>query len=284
MNWKNIFIRPLLFVNSMKSLAIVIIFAMFVPITAFAQTPSNFNQIIIETVPDSTDVSVTINGELEQEGNVGLSVWGWFDSDSKEAYEQGYTFTNDNPTHIFDLDYTFQANEVYYVTVTNGGNGQTIKWIPLLVTQEASTNSIEVLPLVLGQLQTTSVLISNQESDLFESVRDENKLLSQETQKKDAVLMEQVMVIQDLASQISNVMYTNSLDSVSLTVAQIEPTTPKETFNGYVDYLSEENILLNQEIEKKNAVLMEQLKVIQDLASKVKNTIFEPTLSNFSLV
>jgi len=155
---------------------------------------------------------------------------------------------------------------------------------PILDSQEASTNSVEVLPLVLGQLQTTSVLITNQESNTFESMRDENRLLSEETQKKNAVLMEQVNVIQDLASQVKNVMYTNSNEFVSLTVAQAQPASPHDTFENYVESLSEENILLSQEIEKKDAVLMEQLKVIQDLASKLKNTIYESTLSNFSLV
>jgi len=266
----------------MKSLAIVVIFAMFVPITAFAQIPTS--QIIIETTPDSTDIIVTINGKLEAEGNVALFVGGLFGSDSKETFEKSYTFTNDNPTHTFDLDYPFQVNQVYYVTVTNGGNGNTIKWIPLLVTEEASTNSIEVLPLVIGQVQTTSVVISNQESNLFESVRDENRLLSQETQKKNAVLMEQVKVIQDLASKVKNVVYTNTNEFVSLTVAQAQPTSAHDTFENYVQSLSEENKLLTQEIEKKDAVLMEQVKVIQDLASKVKNAVFEPTLSNFSLV
>ena len=108
--------------------------------------------------------------------------------------------------------------------------------------------------------------------------------LSEETQNKDAVLMEQVLVIRDLASQVKNVVFTNTVESVSLTVAQTQPASPRDTFKNYVETLSEENKLLMEEIEKKDAILMEQLLVIDDLASKLKNTVSEPILSNFSLV
>ena len=258
----------------MKSLAITVLLVAFLaPITAFAQEP--LNNIIIETPQGSTSIALTVEGEIQYDGQLILYISGYFDSDTKmKVYEEYHTITADNPSHVFELDYPFRANEVYSLTAKNGPGGFGQLWIPNLVTQEASTS--EVLETDFEQVQSTSVLISNEEGGRFVSVRDENKLLYDQVQNKNDVLMEQVMVIKDLASQISNVMYTNSLDSVSLTVAQVE-STPKETFDGYVDYLSEDNILLSEEIEKKDAVLMEQLKVIQELASKVKNTVFEST-------
>jgi len=249
----------------MKSLAILVLLVIFLaPISAFAQEP--LNNIIIESVQGSTDVTVTIEGELQDEGQLSLEISGEFGSNSEPMiYHETHTFTEDNSSYVFELDYSFQANQVYIITAKNGPSGFVASWIPQLITQ---TN--------FEQVQASNVLVSYNEGSRFESVRDDNKLLSEEVQNKNAVLMEQVMVIKDLASQISNVIYTNSLDSVSLTVAQVESTTsPKETFDGYVDYLSEDNILLSEEIVKKDAVLMEQLKVIQELAAQVRNANFD---------
>ena len=247
----------------MKTLAITVLLVIFLaPITAFAQEP--LNNIIVEAPQGSTSIALTVEGEIQYDGQLVLYVSGYFDSDSEmKVYEQVHIITADNPSHVFELDYPFRANEVYSLTAKNGPGSFAQLWIPNLVAQEASTS--EVLETDFEQLQATSVLISNEEAFRFESTRDENLLLYDEVQNKNAVLMEQVMVIKDLASQISNVMYTNSLDSVSLTVAQVE-STPKETFDGYVDYLSEDNVLLSEEIVKNDAVLMEQLKVIQEVA------------------
>jgi hypothetical protein len=184
---------------------------------------------------------------------------------------------------VFELDYPYLINEVYHVSVTYRYDGNTIAWIPILSTGETSTNTNEELPLVLGQMQSTSVLVTNEGAGLFVSLRDENKLLSQEIEKKNAVMMEQVIVIKDLATKISNVKFTKSAEMVSLTVAQAEPTST-QSFEGYLQSLSEENKLLSQEIEKKDAIIMEQLKVIQDLADKVSKVTFDSKSSNFSLV
>jgi len=97
-------------------------------------------------------------------------------------------------------------------------------------------------------------------------------------------MMEQLKVIQDLATKISKVKFTKSADLVSLTIAQAEPTSTQESFEGYLETLNEENKVLSQEIEKKDAVIMEQLKVIQDLAEKVRKVTYESSSSNFSLV
>ena len=267
----------------MKLLVILVIFVIFLaPITTFAQKP--INEIIIEPVPDSTNIAVTIEGELDDEGLVWMTVKGMFGSDSVERWASNAIVTKDNPTFVFELDYPYLPNEVYYVSVSNGYNGLTSSWIPILTTQQVSTNTIEELPLVLGQIQSTSVLVTDEDAGLFVSLRDENKVLSQVIEKKDAVMMEQIKVIQDLATKISNVKFTKSVELVSLTIAQTEPTSAQDSFEGYLETLGEENKLLSQEIEKKDAVIMEQLKVIQDLAEKVRKVTYESTSSNFSLV
>jgi len=75
-----------------------------------------------------------------------------------------------------------------------------------------------------------------------------------------------------------------SFQNEALQIQTMDSGSPQETFGGYLQSLSEENILLTQEIEKKDAIIMEQLKVIQDLAEKVSKISFESKLSNFSLV
>jgi len=267
----------------MKFLVILIMLVIFLaPTTTFAQ--QIVNDVIIEMVPDSTNIAVTVVGEELNEEVVLLRVRGTFDSISDKYFESLGQITKDNPTIVFELDYPFLTNEVYAVTALYGSDGNRIKWIPILSTGETSTNTNEESPLVLGQKQSTSVEVSWGDAGLFVSLRDENRLLSQEIEKKDAVIMEQLKVIQDLAEKISNVKFTKSAELISLTVAQAEPTSTQETFEGYLQSLSEENKLLSQEIEKKDAVIMEQLKVIQDLAEKVSKVTFESTSSNFSLV
>ena len=115
-------------------------------------------------------------------------------------------------------------------------------------------------------MQTTS-------DDLANSLRDENGVLKQELEKKVAVIMEQIKVIQDLASKIENTIYDDHTSKVYLVA---------DTSEDEVQSLIEENKLLKQEIEKKNAVIMEQIKVIQDLASRIKKVVFESTLNYLS--
>jgi len=264
----------------MKLLVILVMFVIFLaPITTFAQ--KQINEIIIEPVPDSTNVAVTIEGELDGE-LVRLQVGGMFGSDTEETKWLSATVTEDNPTFVFELDYPFLPNQVYSLNAINGPAGKSLFWIPLLTTQETSTNTSETLQ--LGKIQSTSLLVSNEDAGVFVSLRDDNKHLSQKIEKKDAVMMEQLKVIQDLAAKISNVKFTKSVEMVSLMVAHAESTSSQETFEGYLQTLGEENKVLSQEIEKKDAVIMEQLKVIQDLAEKVKNVTFEAKSSNFSLV
>jgi len=280
--WKNIFILRFCCNKSMKLLAILVMFVIFLaPITSFAQVP--FNKIIVEPVPDSTNIAVTIEGGLDGE-LLRLRVSGNFGTDSEESKWSSTTLTEDNPSFVFELDYPFLPNEVYTLSARNGVGGKSIAWIPHLTTQETSTKTSEELSLVLGQIQSTSLLVTTEDAGVFVSLRDENKLLSQEIEKKDAVMMEQVKVIKDLAAKISNVKFTKSVEMVSLMAANAESTDSQETFKGYLQTLDEENKLLSQEIEKKDAVILEQLKVIQDLAEKVKNVTFEATSSNFSLV
>jgi len=265
---------------------------MFVPIATYGQT--NFNTIIIEPAPDSNSITVTIEGEIDDGGIVMLYIKGFFGSDPVKSYLQEYTFTEGNPTHVFDLDYPFLPNEVYIVSAINGYTIEELEWIPLTATQQESTskqdtsensNTIEEQQLALALEEPTSKLTTFVDSDLIQSLGEENKLLREEIEKKDAVIMEQIRVIQDLASKLTNAVFSNTIESMPHLIALEEPTGEQTILDDsdLVQSLSEENKLLREEIEKKDAVLMEQIRVIQDLASKLTNAVFESTLNYFSL-
>ena len=262
---------------------------MFVPITIYAQT--DFNTIILEPATDSTDVVVTIEGELDDGGVVILYIEGFFGSNSVGGYSQEHTLTENNPTHVFNLDYPFQPNEVYTATAINGYTHNTLEWVPLPITQEETpsqqdtsenSNTVEEQQLALALEEPTSEQTILDDS--IQSLQEENKMLREEIEKKDAVLMEQIKVIQDLASQITNAVFSNTNDSMIHLIALEEPINEQTILDDSVQSLQEENKMLREEIEKKNAVIMEQIKVIQDLASQLTNAIFEPTLNYFSLV
>jgi len=51
-----------------------------------------------------------------------------------------------------------------------------------------------------------------------------------------------------------------------------------------IEELIDENKKLKEDLEKKDLVIMEQIKVIQNLAAMLKKTIFEPILNYFSIV
>jgi len=264
---------------------------MFVPITIYAQ--SDFNTIILEPAPDSTDVVVTIEGELADDGVVILYIEGFFGSNSVGGYSQEHTLTENNPTHVFDLDYPFLPNEVYKITALNGYTHKILEWVPLPITQEETpsqqdtsenSNTVEEQQLALAIEEQTSEQTTFNDSDLVQSLSEENKMLREEIEKKGAVIMEQIKVIQDLASQITNAVFSNTNDSMIHLIALEEPTSEQTILDDSVQSLREENKMLREEIEKKNAVIMEQIKVIQDLASQLTNAVFEPTLNYFSLV
>jgi len=271
----------------MKSLAILAIFVILTPIAAFGQVPTN--TIIIETFLDSnavaksTDISVTIQGELNDGGLVKLSVNGMFDSNSVKTYEKTHVFTKDNPKYVFELDYPFLSKESYLVTVANGFSSRTIQWVPLPgtleqqkvesssnqeISQSTNTTSGES-PSAVTQEEPANVQSTD---DLAKSLSEENAALKQTLEKKSEVIMEQINVIQDLASKIKNAIYDDQSSKLYLVA---------DTSKVDVQSLMEENKLLKQEIEKKDAVIMEQIKVILDLASKIKNVDFEPTLNYF---
>jgi len=196
----------------------VLILVMFVPIATYGQ--ENFNTIIIETAPDSNAITVTIEGELDDEGNVMLYITGFFGSEPVKSYLQEYTFTEGNPTHVFDIDYPFLPNEVYMVSAINGYTIEELEWIPLTATQQElsskqetseNSNTVEEQQLALA-LEPTSKQTTFDDSDLVQTLSEENKMLKQEIEKKDAVLMEQIKVIQDLASQLTNSVFEPTLN------------------------------------------------------------------------
>jgi len=51
-----------------------------------------------------------------------------------------------------------------------------------------------------------------------------------------------------------------------------------------IEELIGENKKLKEDLEKKDLIIMEQIKVIQNLAAMMKKTIFEPILNYFSIV
>jgi hypothetical protein len=51
-----------------------------------------------------------------------------------------------------------------------------------------------------------------------------------------------------------------------------------------IEELIDENKKLKEDLEKKDLIIMEQIKVIQNLAAMIKKTIFEPILNYFSIV
>ena len=65
----------------------------------------------------------------------------------------------------------------------------------------------------------------------------------------------------------------------------VSPSTI-ETEPSYspLEQLMRENEELKKQVQDKNAIIMEQIKVIQNLASMIKNTIFEPILNYFEIL
>ena len=217
---------------SMKSFvvfAVLVLFVMFNPSETLGQGMAT-NNIVVETLPDSTQIAVTITGELQDDGFSKFVVEGFSGPDySIVVFEETHTFTKNNPTHVFDIDYSFLPGESYLAYGENGWNAEAIVWIPNPVTQEKP---------------------------------EKEKPTTQDT------------------AESSN----KQIDELQFAIPQKEITIEQDTSEDSLQSLIKENEFLKQEIEKKNAVIMEQLKVIQDLAAKVTSTIFEPRMNYFSLV
>ena len=131
------------------------------------------------------------------------------------------------------------------------------------------------MTLSLTEEETTSIPETSDQATIIQSLTEENEFLKQEIEKKNAIIMEQLRVIQDLASQITNTIYVEQSNTIHFVGTSDQATI--------IQSLTEENEFLKQEIEKKNAIIMEQLRVIQDLASQITNTLFYAKLNNFSL-
>ena len=219
----------LLSMKSFAIFAILLLFVMFNPSATFAQkSPTNY--ILLEALLDSNQIAVTITGELHDDGFFKFGVEGLSGSDLNiVVFEQAHTFTKNNPTHVFDIDYPFLPGESYIAYAKNGWNGQAIQWIPNPGTQEKP---------------------------------EKQKPATQDT------------------AESSN----KQIDELQFAIPQKEITIEQDTSEDSLQSLIKENEFLKQEIEKKNAVIMEQLKVIQDLAAKITSTIFEPRMNYFSLV
>jgi len=61
------------------------------------------------------------------------------------------------------------------------------------------------------------------------------------------------------------------------------PTVETKPSVSPLEKLVNENKELKKQLQEKDAVIMEQIKVIQNLASMIKKTIFEPILNYFSI-
>jgi len=74
-----------------------------------------------------------------------------------------------------------------------------------------------------------------------------------------------------------------AIDTDTITVQFVEKSGRIEAdLQQQLDSLKEEVTELKERIEKKDAILMEQLKVISDLVSKIKQTVFEPIWKYFT--
>jgi len=61
------------------------------------------------------------------------------------------------------------------------------------------------------------------------------------------------------------------------------PTIETKPSPSSLEQLTTENQELKNQLQDKNAIIMEQIKVIQNLASMIRNAIFEPILSYFEI-
>ena len=61
------------------------------------------------------------------------------------------------------------------------------------------------------------------------------------------------------------------------------PPIETKPSSSTLEQLTKENQELKKQLEDKNAIIMEQIKVIQNLASMVRNAIFEPILNYFEI-
>jgi len=220
--------------KSFTIFAILVLFVMFNPSTTFGQSATSGespkNNIIVEILPDSTLIAVTITGELYADGFSKFLVKGESGSDANTfVFVDEHTFTENNPTHVFEIDYPFLPDEKYTAFVVNGWTAGSITWIPNPVTQEEA---------------------------------EKEKPTTQDTAETSS----------------------KQINELQFALTQKEITSKQDTSKDSLKSLIQENEFLKQEIEKKNAVIMEQLKVIQDLAAKVSSTIFEPRLNYYSLV
>ena len=60
-------------------------------------------------------------------------------------------------------------------------------------------------------------------------------------------------------------------------------TIETTTSSSILEQLTEENQELKEQLQDKDAIIMEQIKVIQNLASMIRNAIFEPILNYFEV-
>jgi len=61
------------------------------------------------------------------------------------------------------------------------------------------------------------------------------------------------------------------------------PTIETKPSPSLLEQLTKENQELKKQLQDKNAIIMEQIKVIQNLASMIRNAIFEPILNYFEI-
>jgi hypothetical protein len=61
------------------------------------------------------------------------------------------------------------------------------------------------------------------------------------------------------------------------------PSIETKPSSSTLEQLTKENQKLKKQLEDKNAIIMEQIKVIQNLASVIRNAIFEPILNYFEV-
>jgi len=129
-----------------------------------SKNSSNSNDnVIIKTDPDmsyqgefwdyggglgssGTPIGVVVNGELEDNGLIKLTIQGNFYNSSVTSHEQIYSITSGNPKHLFFLDYPFIHGKTYTLIAENGNSKNSVTWIPLPLAEEVSEEEFRELP------------------------------------------------------------------------------------------------------------------------------------------
>jgi len=280
----------------LKVLAILAILVLFGPIATFGQ---QWTDIIIEPKMVLSNensnvviISVTVDGFIQDDGNLQLIIEGLFDSNDLQKYEETFEVSWEEPTHVFELNYPFTPNEAYQLTAINGEVSKSIEWIPSIPTQKESETEISVERITTEKLSksneegVTNTLIEQEattETDTSEastkvqSLTEKKGMLKQTLENKNAVIEEQKKVIKILSKLIKNVNFDESSGKLFFMSETSEDSK-------IIKSLIKSNKYLEEKIKKTDVIIMKQVLKIRDLASQIRNAVFDPPTNYFSKI